>query len=49
MTQSPYHELFKSVKSVVLDGEENEIPVTLISSHPRLLINQKRKTNKFRK
>ena len=47
MTQSPYHELFKSVKSVVLDGEENEIPVTLISSHPRLLINQKEKRINF--
>ena len=45
MTQSPYHELF--IKSVVLDGEENEIPVTLISSHPRLLINQKEKRINF--
>ena len=41
MTQSPHQELFSPAKSVVLDGEENETPVTLIqSSHPKLLINQ---------
>ena len=44
MAQSPHQELFSPVKSVVLDGEENEIPVTLIQSgHPKLLINQKEK------
>ena len=48
MTQSPHQELFSPVKSVVLDGEENEIPVTLIqSSHPKLLINQKEKGLNF--
>ena len=44
MTQWPHQELFNPVKSVVLDGEENENPVTLIqSSHPKLLINQSKK------
>ena len=48
MTQSPHQELFSPVKSVVLDGEENEIPVTLIQSgHPKLLINQKEKGLNF--
>ena len=42
MTQSPHQELFSPVKRLVSDGEENEIPATLIqSSHPKLLINQK--------
>ena len=48
MTQSPHQELFSPLKSVVLDGEENEIPATLIqSSHPKLLINQNEKGLNF--
>ena len=48
MTQSPHQELFSPVKTAVLGGEENEIPVTLIqSSHPTLLINQKGKGLNF--
>ena len=48
ITQSLHQELFSPVKSVVLDGEKNEIPVTLIqSSHPKLLINQKEKGLNF--
>ena len=48
MTQSPHQELFNPAKSVVLDGEEKEIPVTLIqSNHPKLLINQKEKGLNF--
>ena len=48
MTQSTHQELFSPVKSVVLESEENEIPVTLIqSSHSKLLINQKEKGLNF--
>ena len=44
MTQSPHQELFSPFKSVVLDGEENEVPVTLIqNSHQKPLIDQKKK------
>ena len=49
MTQPPPHqELFSPVKSVVLDGDENQIPVCLIqSSQPKLLINQKKRRFNF--
>ena len=49
MTQSPPHqELFSPVKSVVIDGDENQIPVCLSqSSHPKLLINQKKRRFNF--
>ena len=41
-------ELFSPVKSMVLDGEENETPATLIwSSYPKLLLNQKEKGLNF--
>ena len=44
MIQSPHQTLFRPAKSVVLDGEENEIPITLIrSSYPKPLINKQKK------
>ena len=44
MTQSPHEELFSPIKSVVLDGEETEIPLTLIQrGHSKPLINKHQK------
>ena len=41
MTQSPHQTLFHPAKSLVFDGEENEILITLIQcSYPKHLINK---------